>query len=76
MELSDNNTATAQYLTLCEFIANSGFDVDRYGVPLQFWFDLHEKSDDEWFVLTDDHIKMIGFKSSVSNINNNFEIKD
>ena len=71
MELRDNNTVIAPDLTLCEFIANSGFDVDRYAIPLQFWFDLHEKSDDEWFVLTDDLINLIGFKSSVSNISHN-----
>lgn len=58
-ELSEN-------LSLCEYLAIIGFDANKFNIPLQFWFDLNTLTDDEWFVLTDEMIQLIGFKSSES----------
>ena len=54
-------------LDFCEFLRHIKFDIDRFTVPLDFWFDLNRKKDDEWILLTDELITLIGFKSSESN---------
>ena len=65
IHISDNT----DNLSLCEYLASIGFDVNRFNIPLDFWFNLNAKSDDEWFVLTDELIDIMGFKPSVSNPN-------
>ena len=42
-------------------------NTDKFNIPSKFLLTLNELPDNEWFVLTDDFIKAIGFKSSVSN---------
>ena len=54
-------------LEFCEFLRQIKFDIDRFTVPLDFWFDLNRKKDDEWILLTDELITLIGFKVSDSN---------
>ena len=63
IHISDNT----DNLSLCEYLASIGFDVNRFNIPLVFWFNLNAKSDDEWFVPTDELIDIMGFKPSVSN---------
>ena len=73
-QLSEFDELIIQYgqdLTFCDFLQCQGFDETKFTVPLQFWFDLNTKRDDEWFVLTDDIINLIGFKSSESNPSHN-----
>ena len=60
VEKSDN-------LSLCEYLVSTGFDAKKFNIPLQFWFDLNSMTDDQWFVLTDELIRLIGFKSCESN---------
>ena len=50
---------TGDYLSLCEYLASLGFDVNKFNIPLQFWFDLNSMPDDQWFVLTDELINLI-----------------
>ena len=64
VEKSDN-------LSLCEYLVSTGFDAKKFNIPLQFWFDLNSMTDDQWFVLTDELINLIGFKSSASNPSHN-----
>ena len=54
-------------LSLCEYLSSIGFDANKFDIPLQFWFNLNSMKDDEWFVLTDEMINLIGFKSSEAN---------
>ena len=56
-------------LSLCEYLSSIGFDANKFDIPLQFWFNLNSMADDEWFVLTDQMINLIGFKASESNEN-------
>ena len=73
-QLSEFDELIIQYgqdMTFCDFLQCQGFDENRFAVPLQFWFDLNTKQDDEWFVLTDEIINLIGFKSSQSNPSHN-----
>ena len=57
---------TGDNLTFCEFLASHGFDANKFNFPLQFWVDLNLMTDDQWFVLTDELIILIGFKASAS----------
>ena len=73
-QLSEFDELIIQYgqdLTFCDFLQCQGFDETRFAVPLQFWFDLNTKRDDEWFALTDEIINLIGFQSSKSNPSHN-----
>jgi len=73
-QLSEFDELIIQYgqdMTFCDFLQCQGFDENRFAVPLQFWFDLNTKDDDEWSVLTDQIINLIGFKSSQSNPSHN-----
>ena len=54
-------------LDFCEFLRHINFDMDRFAMPLDFWFELNRKKDDEWIVLTDELIGLIGFRSCTSN---------
>ena len=59
-------------LTFAQFLErHENFKLDQFSVPLIFWMSLNELKKDEWFKLTDDIIDLIGYKSSVSNVNNN-----
>ena len=51
-------------LDFCEFLRHINFDMDRFAMPLDFWFELNRKKDDKWILLTDELIALIGFKSS------------
>ena len=51
----------------CEFLKYINFDTTRFALPLEFWFELNNRKEDEWFLLTDEMISLIGFKSSESN---------
>ena len=66
MEIS-NISALPDNLSLCVFLIATGFNVKQLLLPLQFWFDLNSMSDEEWFILTDELIDVMGFKSSTSN---------
>ena len=66
MELS---TASNNKMSLFEFLESTGFDIHRFAIPLQFWFDLNAKSNDEWVWITDELINIIGYKSTESNVN-------
>ena len=55
-----------QNLTFRDFLHYQGFNENRFTVPLQFWFDLNTKRDDEWFLLTDEIINLIGSLSNTS----------
>ena len=54
-------------MMFCDFLLYQGFDAKRFTLPLQFWFDLNSKGEHEWFVLTDELIRLIGFKDCESN---------
>lgn len=54
-------------LSLCEYLSSIGFDANKFNIPLQFWFNLNSMTDDEWFIVTDELINLIGFKSCESN---------
>ena len=54
-------------LSLCDYLVSIGFDVNRFSIPLEFWFELNSKSDEEWFILNDELINIMGFKPSISN---------
>ena len=54
-------------LDFCEFLRYTKFDMDRFAMPLDFWFELNKKKDGEWILLTDELIALIGYKSSDSN---------
>ena len=58
-------------MSICEFLDYIGFDANRFAVPIHFWFELSSKTRDEWFVLTNELIDLIGFKSCESNACNN-----
>ena len=58
-------------MSICEFLDYIGFDANRFAVPIHFWFELSSKTRDEWFVLTNELIDLIGFKSCDSNTTNN-----
>ena len=59
-------------LTFAQFLQrHENFNANQFSVPLFFWMSLNELKKDEWFKLTDDIIDLIGYKSSVSNVNNN-----
>ena len=55
-------------MKLKQFLQFIEFDMDRYS-PLKFWFNLNQLSNDEFFVLTDELIDLIGFSKSGSNQN-------
>ena len=68
-QLSEFDELIVQYgqdMTFCDFLQCQGFDETRFTVPLQFWFDLNTKRDDEWFLLTDEIINLIGSLSNTS----------
>ena len=48
-----------------------GFNMEQFAVPLKFWFELNRLKNDEWFILTDEIIDLIGYKSSASNSTHN-----
>ena len=52
----------------CEFLKYINFDTTRFALPLEFWFELNNRKEDEWFLLTDEMISLIGFKSCESNV--------
>jgi hypothetical protein len=54
-------------LDFCDFLRHTKFEMDRFAMPLDFWFELNRKKDDEWILLTDELISLIGFKSCASN---------
>ena len=58
-------------MSICEFLDYIGFDANKFALPISFWFELSSKTRDEWFVLTNELIDMIGFKSCESNTSNN-----
>lgn len=58
-------------MSICEFLDYIGFDANRFALPIHFWFELSSKTRDEWFVLTNELIDLIGFKSCDSNTTNN-----
>ena len=58
-------------LSLCEYLSSTGFDANKFNIPLEFWFCLNSMADDGWFTLTDELINLIGFKSSASNPSHN-----
>ena len=60
-----------QNLTFRDFLHYQGFNENKFGLPLQFWFHFNTKRDDEWIVLTDEIINLIAFKSSMSNTSHN-----
>jgi hypothetical protein len=55
-------------LTLIEFFQYKNFDTDRFNVSLEFWFQMNSMKDDEFLILTDDLINLIGFKASAQNV--------
>jgi hypothetical protein len=58
-------------MSLIDFLACTGFDAKRYNISLDFWFQMNQMKDDNFFVLTDELIDLIGFKKSASNPNHN-----
>ena len=54
-------------LDFCDFLRHTKFEMNRFAMPLDFWFELNRKKDDEWILLTDELISLIGFKVSDSN---------
>jgi protein associated with RNAse G/E len=52
-------------MKLKEFLRCIEFDMDRYA-PLNFWFNLNQVSNDEFFVLTEELIDLIGFSKNGS----------
>ena len=54
-------------LTYTQFIEYFQIDLERFAIPLKFWFSLNKLKNEEWFILTDDLINLIGYKSSNSN---------
>ena len=53
-------------MKLEEFLECIEFDMERYA-PLKFWFSLNQISDDEFFVLTEELMDLIGFSKKGSN---------
>ena len=58
-------------LSYPQFIKYFQIDLQRFAIPLEFWFGLNKLKNDEWFLLTDELINLIGYKSSNSNKSNN-----
>ena len=58
---------THENLSVCEYLASSGINVNKFNLPLRFWCNLNSMKDRDWFELTDELIKEIGFKSCESN---------
>ena len=58
---------THENLSVCEYLASSGINVNKFNLPLWFWCNLNSMKDCDWFELTDELIKEIGFKSCESN---------
>ena len=57
-------------LSLCEFLPSVGVDANKFNIPLEFWLNLNTITDNEWFVLTNEMINLIGFQSSKSKHHN------
>ena len=63
-------------MELDQFIAFNQLDFERFGLPLQFWFDLNNISDDTFFEISEEIVKVIGFsqpKSLYRFIRKNFQ---
>ena len=59
----------ARDMTLDQFLLYSCFDVNRFALPLKFWYNLNSISPDEFFVLPDELIDQIWFSNSGSKSN-------
>ena len=57
--------------SFCQFLLYMGFNMAQFAVPLKFWFELNRLKNDEWFILTDEIMDLIGYKSSASNSTHN-----
>ena len=67
MENGNENVSDNYTLSLCEHLAITGFDANKFNIPLEFWLNLNLMTDQEWILLTDELIELIGFKSCESN---------
>ena len=67
MENGNENCSDNDTLSLCEHLAMTGFDANTFNIPLEFWLNLNLMTDQEWILLTDELIELIGFKSCESN---------
>ena len=52
-------------MDLCSFLNYHGFDAERFGIKLQFWFELNNRGHDEYFVLTDELVDLIGYRGTL-----------
>ena len=57
-------------MDLCSFLNYHGFDAEHFGIKLQFWFELNNRGNDEYFVLTDELVDLIGYRGSGENKRN------
>ena len=53
-------------MKLHEFLAFHEIDFTKFGLPLQFWYDLNNVDDDHFFEITDEVIEAIGFSKPKS----------
>ena len=38
-------------MSLSEYLTSTGFNMEKFDVPLQVWIDLDLKQNDEWFII-------------------------
>ena len=46
-------------MSLSEYLTSTGFNVEKFDVPLQVWIDLDSKQNDEWFIIPEELIQLM-----------------